>query len=344
LSKRQIQKRLVRILDVKRRLMRSVPTGGVTLLAGAAVLLLLFGFGGDSFASVPDVEEPSAVLRESTATSVSYLSDTVVGGSRREGHGTAAAPETVTVPVPGLPRDAKPLEMVLIKAGSFIMGSLESEQSRLPDDWPAHEVMITRDFYIGKYEITQAQWEAVAGKHRFYYSGRPDHPAEKVSWRSCQGFIKKLNALGSGAFRLPTEAEWEYACRAGARTRFFFGDSLDRADEFMWWEGNNEINTTKEVGLKKPNPWGLFDMLGNVSEWCQDRWESPSAREKQTNPQGPAHGNSLLSILWTNRVFRGGAYSYPAWKCRAAHRNYEQSMDYHYTIGFRIVMDVPEKD
>ena len=111
--------------------------------------------------------------------------------------------------------------------------------------------------------------------------------------------------------------------------------------EYMWWKGNNQSSSTREVGLKKPNPWGLYDLHGNVSEWCSDRWEKPKDRGPQTDPLGPMKSFRLFPFL-TNRVFRGGGFSYDAPECTSASRRYEQSIDYHYTIGFRLVLEVSD--
>ncbi len=265
---------------------------------------------------------------------------------------------TITVDLPGLSKDAKKLEMVLIKSGTFTMGSPKDERGRSDREWLPHKVTITKPFYMGKYEVTQAQWEAVMGResHRSKFSGRQNNPVEKVSWRACQKFIKQLNALGEGTFRLPTEAEWEFACRAGTETQFSFGDVLECedigeayfeiADKYMWWSGNNNPYGTKEVSIKLPNPWGLYDMHGNVSEWCSDLWEAPYERGPQIDPKGPSSG--WLSRIWplTNHVFRGGSIYYGryfrgACECRSASRNYEQAFDFHYSLGFRLVKEYP---
>lgn len=247
-------------------------------------------------------------------------------------------PKMITVHLPALQADAKKLEMVLIEPGSFIMGSPKEELGRSGTDWPLHEVTITKPFYIGKYEITQAQWESMMGNNPSYFRGKPNHPVEKVKWQTCQKYVKKLNDLGQGKFRLPTEAEWEYACRARTRTRFSFGDTLENADQYMWWEGNSKLKETKEVGLKLPNPWGLHDMHGNVLEWCTDRWGLPSDRGPQIDPQGPSKGASFF-FLWTNRVFRGGSFGRSAADCRSSFRSREQSIDFHSSLGFRIVRE-----
>jgi RNA polymerase sigma factor (sigma-70 family) len=250
--------------------------------------------------------------------------------------------QMITIDLSRLPEDAQKLEMVLIKPGTFTMGSPREERGRSEDEWPPHKVTITKPFYMGKYEVTQAHWEAVMGSksHRSKFRGRPNNPVEKVSWRACQKFIKRLNHLGEGTFRLPTEAEWEYACRAWTGTRFSFGDTLEDAGKYMWWSGNNTPDETKEVGLKSPNPWGLCDMHGNVLEWCSDRWEKPYARGPQIDPQGLAPGFFLFSF-WTSHVYRGGSYRNDAQSCRSDYRSYEQSFDYHYSLGFRLVREYP---
>jgi len=252
--------------------------------------------------------------------------------------------QAITIDLPGLPDHARKLEMVLVQPGTFIMGSPE-EHGRSSSYWSPHKVTITRPFYIGKYEVTQAQWEALGSRNRSKFRGKPDYPVEKVSWRECQKFIKRLNALGQGTFRLPTEAEWEYSCRAGTETPFSFPvrdeNFREIASQYMWWREDNQQDGTKEVGLKLPNPWGLHDIHGNVYEWCSDRWESPRLRGSQADPRGPGNGWWKLIPFMVNRVFRGGCYGSVAAECRSAHRKYEQSMDYHYSIGFRLVREYP---
>jgi len=252
--------------------------------------------------------------------------------------------QMITTDLPGLPENAKKLAMVLIKPGTFTMGSANNERGRSENEWSQHKVTITKPFYMGKYEVTQAQWEAVMGRksHRSKFRGRPNNPVEKVSWRACQKFIKRLNKLGKGTFRLPTEAEWEYACRAGTETQFSFGEALATADKYMWWNKNSALDETKEVGLKLSNTWGLYDMHGNVLEWCLDGWQEPRARGAQVDPRNhPSGSRFFFSGLWAKHVFRGGSYRNNAQNCRSAYRNYEQSFDYHYSLGFRLVREYP---
>ncbi len=154
------------------------------------------------------------------------------------------------------------LALILVQPGSFLMGSERGDD----DEAPVHEVTISQPFYLGKYEVTQAQWKKVMGSSPSRFKGA-NRPVEQVSWYDCQEFIEKLNSKGNGVFRLPTEAEWEYACRAGTTD-----DYAGNLDEMGWYDKNN-VGKTQPVGKKKANPWGLYDMHGNVSEWCQD-WHS----------------------------------------------------------------------
>ncbi len=158
------------------------------------------------------------------------------------------------------------MEFVLIPAGSFMMGSPDTDVEASPDERPAHCVMITQPFYLGKYEVTQGEWAAVMGNNPSHFKGDPNRPVENVSWHDVQRFMEKLNEREGGAtYRLPTEAEWEYAARAGTKgTRYH-----KNIDEIAWYV-ENSTRETHAVGQKVPNAWGLYDMLGNVFEWVQD--------------------------------------------------------------------------
>ncbi|MFH1742770.1 MAG: SUMF1/EgtB/PvdO family nonheme iron enzyme, partial [bacterium] len=251
---------------------------------------------------------------------------------------------TITIPLPDLPDDTKSLEMVLIPAGTFMMGSPENERGRNSfDEELPHEVAVTKPFYLGKYEVTQAQWESLMGWSPTHdYGVGHNYPVYYVSWNDCHAFIERLNRLDQGTFRLPTEAEWEYACRAGTTTRFSFGDALECedhseefceiADRYMWWLGNNthggNVNGSKEVGLKLPNPWGLFDMHGNIGEWCLDPWYS----EPQPDPE-----------LASWRVRRGGYWWYWAMGCRSAFRDFGSYNERNMHYGFRLAMEYPSE-
>ena len=173
-----------------------------------------------------------------------------------------AAPKTV--------RNSIGMEFVLIPAGTFQMGSNDSSD----DEKPVHTVRLSRSFYLGKYAVTQARWEAVMGHNPSRFKGDSNRPVEQVSWDDVQEFIRRLNTKESGArYRLPTEAEWEYAARAGSTTAYSFGDGVGQLGQYAWCDGNAG-NTTHPVGQLQPNAWGLYDMYGNVGEWVQDRYGS----------------------------------------------------------------------
>ena len=254
--------------------------------------------------------------------------------------------QTVTVPLT-LPPGAKPLEMVLIPSGTFMMGSPNNEQDRDSDEGPQHQVTLTKAFYMGKYEVTQAQYQAVMGTNPSNFSGKPNHPVEGVSWydavKFCNALSRKENRTpvynestwvadwNVNGYRLPTEAEWEYACRANTTTRFYWGDDLNytQIQDYAWYDGNNNPNGTKEVGLKKPNAWGLFDMSGNVWEWCWN-WYGSSY---DINDSNDPHGNVSGSF----RVRRGGGWSYVSWYCRSAFHNTWWPDFTSNVVGFRMV-------
>jgi len=173
---------------------------------------------------------------------------------------TAAAPAELTLDLGG----GVTMKMVLIRPGKFVMGSPDSEEGHQRNEGPQHEVTISKPFYMGVTEVTQAQYEAVMGTNPSHFRG-PTNPVETVSWIDATEFCRKLFEKTRQAVRLPTEAEWEYACRAGTRTAYSFGDDPVALGEHAWWAGNSD-KTTHSVGQKKPNAWGLYDMHGNVRE------------------------------------------------------------------------------
>ena len=215
------------------------------------------------------------------------------------------------------------LEMVLIPAGKFMMGSPASEVGRKNNE-TQHEVTLTKPYYMGKYEVTQEQWQAVMGDNpssvkvaRF--------PVNNVSWYNCQDFIGKLNAKTNGGYRLPMEAEWEYACRAGTTTVYSFGDKITPKDaNFL----DSRLGATVVVGRYKPNAFGLFDLHGNVGEWCED-WYASYGAEAVTDPNGAGMGKS--------RVLRGGFFNYNAAFARSSDRliNTPDERN-HAQFGFRL--------
>lgn len=209
---------------------------------------------------------------------------------------------------------------VRIPAGEFMMGS----GNGAADERPVHRVRISRSLEMCKYEVTQAQWEAGMGSNPSHYKGA-NLPVENVSWEDVQQFIQKLNALNDGyIYRLPTEAEWEYGCRAGST-----GDYAGALDAMAWY-GNNAAGTTHPVGQKKPNSWGLYDMHGNVLEWCDD-WFNGSyyAQSPSVDPKGPSAGSS--------RVLRGGNWVLGSGFLRSAHRSGRTPGLRENDLGFRLV-------
>ena len=211
------------------------------------------------------------------------------------------------------------LEMVLIPAGNFTMGSPELESGRCYDE-TQHEVTLTKPYYIGKYEVTQEQWEAVMGDNPSDTKWAK-LPVTDLSWEDCKEFIKKLNAKTNGGYRLPTESEWEYACRGGTTTAYSFGDSLTKSD------ANINDGDYVAVGSYKPNAFGLYDMHGNVWEWCED-WHGEYPSFAVTDPKGAASGR--------HRVLRGGCrYNYASF-ARSSYRynNTPAFRNGHY--GFRL--------
>jgi formylglycine-generating enzyme required for sulfatase activity len=222
------------------------------------------------------------------------------------------------------------LEMLLIPAGEFQMGSPTSDTSAEADEMPRHAVRISRPFYLGKYPVTQEQWRAVMGGNSGNFKG-PRNPVEQVSWHDCQQFLEKLNAkLGTqdGKFALPSEAQWEYACRAGSTTRYCFGEDDARLGEYAWYAASTG-GATHPVGEKRPNAWGLYDMHGNVCEWCQDWFgEDYYAKSPPHDPPGPAAGSF--------RVARGGNWDDPAWYCRSAFRTGGGPGERYEFLGLRV--------
>jgi formylglycine-generating enzyme required for sulfatase activity len=220
-------------------------------------------------------------------------------------------PQSPQILIETLPGNIK-LEMVKIPAGSFMMGSDEYDGEK-----PKHQVKL-QEFYLGKYPVTQEQYQAVMGKNPSNFKDNPKNPVEQVSWNDAQEFCKKLNQLIAGKdFRLPTEAEWEYACRAGTQTRYYFGDDAAKLGDYGWYDENSG-SKTHAVGQKKPNDWGLYDMSGNVWEWCEDPWHDSYA-DKPENIKN--NGN----VIWSSsnespRVLRGGSWLNYSRNCRSAYR------------------------
>ncbi|MCG6909173.1 MAG: formylglycine-generating enzyme family protein [Deltaproteobacteria bacterium] len=236
------------------------------------------------------------------------------------------------------------MTFVLIPAGTFVMGSPENEAGRdRHGGEEQHTVTLTKPIYMQSTEVTVDQWESIMGKPLIgWRRGAGNMPVTRVSWNDCQKFIEKLNARGEGVYRLPTEAEWEYACRAGTQTPFSWGDKIE-CDKAMY--GNKKgsgaclqylhtlkLDAGKPAPVKTfaPNAWGLYDMQGNVWEWCQD-WYGDYDLEPVKDPTGPSEGN--------HRVRRGGGWASKWYDLRSANRAYSHPSNRIKIIGFRVARE-----
>ncbi len=207
------------------------------------------------------------------------------------------------------------MRLAFIPPGEFLMGSPDDDSSAWAAEKPQHTVRITKPFYLGVTEVTQEQYERVMGTNPSQFKGA-EVPVERVSWEDVMEFCRRLSALpaeqsAGRVYRLPSEAEWEYACRAGSKTKWSFGDDESQLQEYAWYSGNSS-RRTHPVGHKKPNAWGLYDMHGNVYEWCSDWWMRDYTTTAVIDPTGPARGSG--------RVYRGGSWGGVARICRSAYR------------------------
>ncbi len=229
-------------------------------------------------------------------------------------------------------------QMVAVDGGTFTMGVdtvMVTEGDANLDELPAHEVTVS-PFSIGQTEVTQELWEAVMGTNPSSFTGDPQRPVEQVSWEDCQEFIARLNAITGKSFRLPTEAEWEYAARGGSKSRDNMYAGSDNLDEVAWYYFNSYAQGidspdygTHVVGLKRGNELGLYDMSGNVNEWCAD-WYGNYTEDAQTDPVGPESG--------LRRVTRGGGWFSTPTDCRTTVRNYDAPGSRNYALGFRLAL------
>ncbi|MCX7885763.1 MAG: formylglycine-generating enzyme family protein [Verrucomicrobiae bacterium] len=245
--------------------------------------------------------------------------DPRIADYRRRVRALPGADRFVTITVGG----SVTLELVLVPPGKFVMGS-----NRTDSEKPLRTVQIAKSFYLGKYEVTQQQWETLMGSNPSYFKG-PKNPVDQVTWDECQLFVAKLNEKDNRfTFRLPSEAEWEYACRAGSTNDFCHGNSESALLEYAWFIAN-ETGTSQPVGRKKPNAWGFYDMHGNVWEWCQDIYH-PSY------DNAPADGSARLDGATTNRVLRGGSWYSTAFAVRSANRGRAPPTFRGVVYGFRV--------
>lgn len=244
------------------------------------------------------------------------------------------------------------MRLRIIPAGEFLMGSPDSDADAPGNEKPQHVIRIRYPFYLGVYPVTQDEYEQVIGSRPSRVTGDGPRPVESLSWfeaiEFCNSLSKsdslrsyydiagrKISILGGSGYRLPTEAEWEYACRAGTTTKWSCGDRVAQLPSFAWFRENSKH--TQLLGQKPPNPWGLYDMQGNVREWCWDWYGPEYYRESPVeDPQGPARGS--------HRVDRGGGWSDDARMCRAAYRGWHQPTSRSVDLGFRVAAFLPDGD
>ncbi|MCP4749654.1 MAG: formylglycine-generating enzyme family protein [Proteobacteria bacterium] len=237
-----------------------------------------------------------------------------------------------TVQYEKMPReytDRWDMKFVLIPAGTFLMGS-----SALPEEQPSHRVVIDKPFYLGKYPVRQSEYRKVTRKNRSRFGDNPQNPVESVTWDDANRFVKLLNNReGSAVYRLPSEAEWEYAAKAGTSDAFFFGNESADLSNYAWYRKNAK-QRTQPVGLLKANPWDLHDMLGNVWEWVADKGKPYGADGDSRNKWSVDKENEY--------VIRGGSWSNKAEDCRAARRNFSPPGNSSAVIGFRLVRTITD--
>lgn len=243
---------------------------------------------------------------------------------------------TVTEETILLPNDV-PMVMVWCPAGTFMMGRMADEENSAPYELPQHQVTLSKGFWMSKYEITKAQWTAVMETTPWPTSGSlslsPDSPVQNISWNDAQSFMTALNTDTGLTFSLPTEAQWEYACRAETTTRFYWGNDADYSSigSYAWYEGNTGDVYTHPVGQKSPNEFGLYDMSGNVWEFCQDYFGYYSS-DPVTDPTG-----SATSTDTTHRIARGGCGYFTAAACSSAFRGIIDPSTKSTDFGIRVV-------
>ena len=231
--------------------------------------------------------------------------------------------DVITIPV----KDGICIEMVKVEAGTFMMGATSEMKNPYDDEKPVHQVTLTNDYYMGKYEVTQALWQVVMGKNPSYFKG-DNLPVNYVRWKDCQRFISKLNSMTGRKFRLPTEAEWEYAARGGKKSRGYQYSGSSNISDVAWYDGNSG-DKTHPVGTKQANELGIYDMTGNVLEWCQD-WYGSYYSSSQTNPTGATSGS--------RHVNRGGSWAKNVRRSSPSCRYGAIYVDRDLDLGFRLAL------
>ena len=258
----------------------------------------------------------ATAMQQSTVTQPTVAQQPVV-------QAPVANSDNISIPV----KDGISIDMVRVEAGTFTMGATVEMMYTLDDEKPTHRVTLTNDYYMGKYEVTQALWQAVMGNNPSEFKGG-NLPVENVSWNDCQEFISKLNRITGKTFRLPTEAEWEYAAHGGKKSRGYQYSGSNNLSDVAWCTDNSG-NKTHTVGTKQPNELGIYDMSGNVWEWCQDRYGKYSS-SSQVNPTGANSG--------FRRVYRGGSWRGAVRYCRSSYRGGDTPGSRDNFRGVRLVL------
>ena len=268
-------------------------------------------------------EGQTASISGTLATNAVASSSFNTSGYSSGSSSMASGSNTIFIPV----KDGISIDMVKVEAGMFMMGATSEMKDPDCDEKLVHKVTLTNDYYMGKYEVTQALWQAVMGSNPSNFKG-DNLPVEKVSWNDCQEFISKLNSLTGRKFRLPTEAEWEYAARGGKKSRSYQYSGSSYISDVAWYNGNSG-SKTHPVGTKQANELGIYDMSGNVWEWCSD-WYGSYSSSSQRNPTGDTSGS--------RRVYRGGSWYNFARCCRSSFR-FSNAPDLRYdNLGLRLAL------
>ena len=268
-------------------------------------------------------EGQTASITGTLASNAVASSSSNTSGYSSASSSMASGSNTISIPV----KDDINIEMVKVEAGTFMMGATSKMKYPYRDEKPVHQVTLTNDYYMGKYEVTQALWQAVMGNNPSHFKGE-NLPVETVNWNECQEFISKLNSMTGRKFRLPTEAEWEYSARGVKKSRSYQYSGSSNISDVAWYGGNSG-SKTHPVGTKQANELGIYDMSGNVCEWCSD-WYSSYSSTSQTNPTG--------SVSGSHRVCRGGSWFGNAGYCRSSFRGSYTPDCRSNHLGLRLVL------
>ncbi|MBO4580949.1 MAG: formylglycine-generating enzyme family protein [Bacteroidales bacterium] len=307
-------------------------TGSGTYAKGSTVSIAAVAKSGYKFVSWQDnnTDNPRSITVNANETYIATF-------AQESGGGGGETPTGLDIHT-GIPCiDALANDMVKVQGGTFLMGAVSGDTLAYDDEKPQHSVTLS-DFYICKYEVTQELWQAVMGSTPTYgggwtaeYGKGDKYPAYRISWNDCDTFIQRLNAKTGLNFRMPTEAEWEYAARGGNKSQGYTYAGSNTIGDVAWYSSNSD-SKTHPVMQKTVNELGLYDMTGNVWEWCSDWFSSTYYTESAgaSNPKGPSTGS--------NRVFRGGGWTTDASNCRVSYRSFNAPFNHYNNIGFRLAL------